>query len=548
VRAADRTTRWAYACGAAGALAAAAIAVFGPPGVDEPAHLFQTWAFAHFGFQIWNNYWYAGRYQFVTYSLLFYPMAAAVGLTPLAIGSAAGMSGGFATLAIGRWGAAARAPAVVFALSSTAVLMVSGLYPFLTGLALAMAALNAIRRRPWPWFVLLTAASAAASPLALLMLLVVLATRVVVDPGPARLLARYRVQAIAIGVLVLLGGAWSRMFSTGSFYAYAPTDLATIAGFTAAGVYLTGVRGRASELRAFFVVYLITNLAAFLVPSPVGSNATRLTTIAAAPILWIAARTGRARPPGQVAVIVGVALAVQMAPTVVSAYTADTQSAASPAFWIPVERFLQARRRTPSRVEVVATWGHWESYYLAKDGILLARGWYRQDDYPLNRVLYRGDELTPRAYRRWLHEMAVRYVFLPSAALDYTAQSEAALLRSGRSGLPVIARLPHWTVYRVTDPTGLLTPSGSGSARLLRIGAGAIQLHVARPGTSLLRVRYTPYWDVPRGVCVSRAPLDMTRITSSTTGDVTLAIDPSLTAVEQAIDGGGPACPGQPSR
>ena len=536
--------QWVCACAGAGAAVAAAIALYGPPGVDQPAHLFQTWAFAHFGFQIWNNYWYAGRYQFVTYSLLFYPVASVVGITPLAIGSAGLLSGGFAALGEGRWGREARAPAMVFALSGTAVLMIFGMYPFLTGLALGVAALNAASRASRPWFALLAAASAAASPLALVMLLVALASRVVVDPVPLRLLRRYRGHGIAIVTMLAAGLAWSEIFSSGSFYAYSLSDLATIVAFSGAGIYLTGIRGRPSDLRAFFILYLLLNIAAFVVSSPIGSNASRMFTIAGAPLLWLGARIARRRSSAEVAVIVSLAMAVQVAPAVADAYTADSQPAASPAFWVPAERFLAAHPTPAFRVEVVATWGHWEAYYLAKDGVPLARGWYRQDDYPLNQVLYRGDDLTATAYLGWLHRMGVRYVLLPSGALDYTAQSEAALLRSGRSGLVTIARLPNWTVYRVPNPTPILTSTPPRSASLLRIEPDAVQIHIRQPGTSLLRVRFTPYWQVPRGVCLTQARDGMTTITATGTGTITLTIDASLTAVEQAFDSDSGACQG----
>ena len=66
-------------CAATAGLMAAALLTVGPPGIDTPAHLFMTWVFRHAGFQLWNNYWYDGRYDFVGYSVLFYPLAAAVG-------------------------------------------------------------------------------------------------------------------------------------------------------------------------------------------------------------------------------------------------------------------------------------------------------------------------------------------------------------------------------------------------------------------------------------------------------------------------------------
>ena len=64
------------------------------------------------------------------------------------------------------------------------------------------------------------------------------------------------------------------------------------------------------------------------------------------------------------------------------------------------------------------------------------RGWFRQDDFPQNEVLY--DKLTAATYLRWLHRMSVRYVVVTDAAPDYSARHEIALLRGGRSGLPVV--------------------------------------------------------------------------------------------------------------
>jgi hypothetical protein len=71
-----------------------------------------------------------------------------------------------------------------------------------------------------------------------------------------------------------------------------------------------------------------------------------------------------------------------------------------------------------------------------------------------------------------------------------------------------------------------------------------VQIHVGHPGTSLLRVRFTPYWQVPRGVCLTQAPDGMTTITAARAGTITLTIDASLTAVEQAFDSDSVACQG----
>ena len=51
--------------------------------------MYQRAVFLDHGFALWNNLWYAGRYSFVTYSLLYYPLAAAVGIRPLAVATVA---------------------------------------------------------------------------------------------------------------------------------------------------------------------------------------------------------------------------------------------------------------------------------------------------------------------------------------------------------------------------------------------------------------------------------------------------------------------------
>ena len=83
------------ACGSLAGALAAVLMTAGPPGIDTPAHLFMTWAFRHTGFRLWNSYWYDGRYDFVGYSLVFYPVASVAGgpLGSAARRGAAGMDG-----------------------------------------------------------------------------------------------------------------------------------------------------------------------------------------------------------------------------------------------------------------------------------------------------------------------------------------------------------------------------------------------------------------------------------------------------------------------
>ena len=77
---------------AAALLAGAIAAIFvwlGPPGRDLAAHAYQLNVFVDHGFALWDNFWYAGRYSFVTYSLVYYPLAAVFGIKLLAVVSVA---------------------------------------------------------------------------------------------------------------------------------------------------------------------------------------------------------------------------------------------------------------------------------------------------------------------------------------------------------------------------------------------------------------------------------------------------------------------------
>ena len=89
-------TAWRPGLNAAAAAAFAAIVAWaGPPGADFAAHVFQRNLYLTHGFALWTNYWYAGRYSFVGYSLVYYPLAAVVGIKLLAVLSVAGATAAF---------------------------------------------------------------------------------------------------------------------------------------------------------------------------------------------------------------------------------------------------------------------------------------------------------------------------------------------------------------------------------------------------------------------------------------------------------------------
>ena len=161
------------AAGVAAALAAA-LAWLGPPGSDFAAHLYQSGVFEDHGFGIWNNFWYAGRYSFVTYSLLYYPLAALFGIRLLAVASIATAALAFGVIASREWGPASRWSNRSFAVVWAGIVL-SGAFPFALGAALALLALWALQAGRRGRFALLTVLALAASPVAFVLLGVILA-------------------------------------------------------------------------------------------------------------------------------------------------------------------------------------------------------------------------------------------------------------------------------------------------------------------------------------------------------------------------------------
>src|SRR6266480_3839400 len=152
------------AVAAAGALAAVLVWV-GPQGTDLAAHAYQRADYIQHGFSLWNNFWYAGRYSFVTYSVLYYPLAALLGIKLLAVATVATAALAFAVVLGRQWGPTARWSSRTFAVVWAGIVL-SAAFPFALGIALALLALWAIQTGARGRFALLAALTLAASPVA----------------------------------------------------------------------------------------------------------------------------------------------------------------------------------------------------------------------------------------------------------------------------------------------------------------------------------------------------------------------------------------------
>jgi hypothetical protein len=515
------------AAGIATALATA-LAWFGPPGSDFAAHLYQSGLFEHHGFAVWNNFWYAGRYSFVTYSLLYYPLAALLGIKLLAVASVATAALAFGVVAAREWGPASRWSNRSFAVVWSGVVL-SGAFPFALGMALALLALWALQAGRRARFSLLTVLVLAASPVAFVLLCVILAGIALSrTPRRAGLALPLATLAGATAIeLVLL-----RLFPAGGRFPFSLAEFAAACVFCGLGILLTWRIATAAVLRWTYVVYLAACTAAYLVPSGLGENIARL-RFAAIPIAILTLSLRRWRPLPLAVFALSLAVAWNLTPLAASYVKTSADPAADPGYWTPAVNFLRDNLSPSYRVEAVDTVGHWPAAYLPAAGIPIARGWYRQDDFPRNGVLY--GEFDRAAYVAWLRSLAVRFVVLPDAPLDYSARAEGALLRSGRSGLVVAFRSAHTTIYVV--PSALRIVTGPGPARVLSLGQNQITVSLGRPGRYRIAANWSPYWHVRDG-CITKSRDGMVLLTTTHAGTVRLDLSVNARGALAALQGG----------
>ena len=180
---------------------------------------------------------------------------------------------------------------------------------------------------------------------------------------------------------------------------------------------------------------------------------------------------------------------------------------------------------------------HWETRYVALRRPL-ARGWERQLDVKLNPLFYEHGALTPASYRAWLDRLAVRYVALPGVELDPSGEREGALVRSGMvPGLKEVWRGGDWRLFRVAGDRPLARPP----ARVTQMRLDGLTLTAPRPLTTVVRVRFTPYWRLTGGPgCVSEAPGGWTRVRLDRAGSARLETRFSISRIRAH----GPRCSG----
>ncbi len=488
--------------------------IVSPPSLDLAAHELRAKLFSSEGFGLWNNWWYAGHHT-PGYSVLFPPLAAL--LTPQIVGavSAVGTAALFDVLARDRFGRQAFVGSLWFA-SATATQLLTGRLTFAFGLLPAMGTALALERRRDGVAALLAVITALASPVAAIFAALAAAAAAVARVSDHD--RRGTIGALAVAAAALIPvGLLAVLFPEGGSEPFA---FATLWPIPLIGVIaLFALPRKDVALRAGVVLYVIGCLIAYEITSPVGSNASRLAALIAGPLaamLWWRRRTVL------LLVVLLPLLYLQWQPPVRDVSTAYGQPWVTNGYYQPLISFLERQPGQPFRIEIPFTLFHWEAYQVAPR-FPIARGWERQLDIKYNHIFYDGT-LSAATYEQWLHENGIRYVAVSSAKLDYSAHREVALIAGGLPYLKLVMRSAHWRVYEVQNASTL----AAGPATVTNLGPNSVTLHVSRPGSILLRVHFTPYWELENVPgCVAPAG-DFTRVSAHRAGTARLVIAFSL--------------------
>ena len=492
------------------ALAAAlaiAYLVAAPASADLAAQEFRAWLFDHAGPVLWDNNWYGGH-PTMGYSVLFPPLGALLGVRLAGALSVVASAALFTALVRRSFGATqATAIGATWFGAGVALQLLTGRMAFLFGLAVGLGALLAAQRGRRVPAGLLAAATTLASPVAgAFLALAGVAWAVATRTRPG---------------LILAGGASAAMLVLAALFPETGTEPFVASAFWPSLIALAALAvflpAEQRVLRVGAAALALACLAAFVLPSPVGGNVTRLAALTAGPLLACIPLTGRRR----MVVLLAAPLLLywQLMPPVRDAAVAAGDPSTSAAYYAPLLDELRPRLASQGiyRVEVPFTRTHWEARFLG-ERVPLARGWQRQLDRAVNPLFY-DDRLTADRLGDWLRRNGVRWVALPDVRLDHSALREAALLRAGVPGVREVYNGEHWTLYEVARAR----PMAVGAGRLTALEADAFTLTATRPGRTVVRVRWSPYWDVAGTGCVARAANGWTVVDAPRAGRVRVA-------------------------
>ncbi len=530
-------------------------------GVDVAASTHRIHEFRQHGYGLWDASWYGGQWT-LDYSLAFAPVASTIGLPAVALVSAAVATWSFQRIVDRHVEAVAAACAagVVFALGNVVQTSI-GQLPYLSGEAVGLAALALAARRWWLPAWVLALGTSLLSPLAGLFVAVAAGAWALnaawdaVRARPAGVGGLFGVAPAAakapVGNAAAPTGAWPSVriaIAAAAVAVAAGVPIVTTAvlfpgegqmpfsltdcAWDLAIAIAVGLATRRSErvLRTGIAIYAVALVGSWAVASPLGGNVGRLGDVMALPVATLALWSRRR-------VVLGFLAVPLVASSWVPAWGAmtSTHTAASTerSFYVPLDRWLHGvdPGGLEGRVEVVPTFSHWESVWVA-DAVPIARGWERQSDVTLNPIFYRTGRIGAGPYHRWLVANGVRWVALPHAPLDYAGVQEAKLVDAGVPGLTPVWHDRDWRVYRVDRSSGLV----AGHATVVRMANSSIAVRTATAGTFTVRVRSNADWRVTSGsACLTTTPGGWIGLHTPTPETVNL--DLSLTGPSAACRG-----------
>ncbi|MEA2412395.1 MAG: hypothetical protein QOC77_2956 [Thermoleophilaceae bacterium] len=478
------------------AVLGAAWMIIAPRTADLAAQIYRVGLFKREGFALWDNAWFGGHH-IPGYSVLFPPLGSLIGARALGLIAVATSAVLFADLMRRHYKGPLHWAVAWFAVVAVGDLFI-GRLTFALGVTAALACLAAVSHRRYWLAMPLAIATPAASPVAGIFLgfvLVVIWTR---------LRPRARVYLLA---LVTAGvAAMAFVFPDGGQQPY-DFAAALVAFVIVIAVY---VQLAPSEvvLRRATALYAAAVAAAYILPTPMGSNVARLSVLVAGPLFI----TSRRRSPRVLVVLTCVAIGLWQAwAPVTETGKAAVTDANQQTYFKPLLAELERVGAHAGRVEVVPTATRWESVYVARD-FAMARGWETQLDRAYNGLFYK-DEIPPATYHRWLQAEGVRFVAVSDAPTERWGTVESRLIASRPSYLRPVWRSAHWQLFAVRGARGL---AGPGQTVVLR--PEGFVLTMPRPGVATVRVRWTNYWTVVPHGCVRRARDGFTRVFAPTAG------------------------------
>jgi hypothetical protein len=444
-----------------------------PPAPDLAAQVARANVVRDGGIDSWWTGWFGGL-SLPSYSVLVPSGMAFIGVG--ATGVIAVVVGAAGTTILTRLALRPRAGALAFALSGIADLL-DGRVTFTAGLAFAAWTLVATRsRRSWAT-VALAVGSYLASPLAGLFLGLILLAIVVTDR------TRRRAAALGAGSLLLVGTSMALFFpGTGTMPFRWPDAIPAALACAAVAIFCSNRLVRAASGLMLLAIPLF-----LVVPGAVGANITRLAWVCAVPVVIACAPL-----PRRFLIVVAAAVAVWPIGDLAGQLHSAASSSAQAAYYRPLQAELELQQSRAGataigqRVEVVDTANHWGSAYLST--VSLARGWDRQADHAYNPIFYDANTLTAATYQRWLNSLAVGWVALPAAPLDYASVAEGSLIRSGLNYLQLAWSTPNWRLYRVVGAQPLLQ-----GAEVRSVDSSGVVLTTAAAEVVRARIRWSPY-------------------------------------------------------